>query len=461
MIPVAAYRGEKVAVFGLGRSGLAAVRALAAGGAQVWAFDDDSRRIAGAEALGARAGAGLRGDFAAVVLSPGVPRGHRFPVAADRAGVPVIGEVDLFHDTVRAAAPGAAGPRIVGITGTNGKSTATSLAGRLLAEAGRPVRVGGNLGTPALALDPLGEDGVYVLELSSYQLDLASRAAFDAACLLNISPDHLDRHGGMEEYAAAKRKIFRPRNGASAAIVACDDPLSSSILESLRKEGGRRTIPVSGRRAVEGGVGARGGTLFDGLDGPPAPVADLGANPALAGRHNAQNAALAYAACRALGLGAGESARGFPSFRGLAHRLEPVGEVAGVRFVNDSKATNMAAAARALACYRSIYWIAGGRAKETDPAPLEPWLGRVRRAYLIGEAADAFAAALPPRPAATVCGTLDRAVAAAARDAAEDAAAGAVVLLSPACASFDQFRDFEARGERFRALVAALGAARP
>lgn len=447
-------------MFGLGRSGLAAVRSLGAGGADVWAFDDDPRRIAAAEALGARAGAALRADFAAVVPSPGVPRGHPFPAAAARAGIPVVGEVDLFHDAARAAAPGATGPRIVGITGTNGKSTATVLTSCLLARAGRRVAAGGNLGIPALALQPLGADGIYVLELSSYQLDLTVRAAFDVACLLNISPDHLDRHGGMEGYAAAKKKIFRRADKASTAIAACDDPLSTSIFESLASEEGRRAIAVSGRRAVEGGVGASGGRLFDGLDGPPFPAADLRSNPALAGRHNGQNAALAYAACRALGLRAGEAAGGFPAFRGLAHRMEPVGELGGVRFVNDSKATNMAAAARALACYRSIYWIAGGRAKETDPGPLAPWLDRVRRAYLIGEAAPAFAAALAPRSTATICGTLDRAVAAAARDAAADAAAGAVVLLSPACASFDQFRDFEARGDRFRALVAALGEAR-
>ena len=457
MIPVAEYRSRTVAVFGLGRSGLAAVEALAAGGADVLADDDRADRRAAAAALGARAAEMTPDAIAgadALVLSPGVPPDHRVPAAARRAGVAVMGETDLFARAVRGGA--AAGPRVVGVTGTNGKSTATALAGRLLAGAGRAVRVGGNIGTAALALEPLGANGIYVLEMSSFQLELASNPAFDVAGLLNVSPDHLDRHGGMDAYIAAKKRIFRGQTAACAAVVARDDRISAAILDEVARTGRARTIAVSGSGAVEGGVGVAGGRLVDGLDGPPRPVADLDRNPALAGAHNRQNAALAYAMCRALGLEADELAAGFAGFRGLPHRLEPVAEISGVRYVNDSKATNPAAAARALACFDAVHWIAGGRAKDADMRPLAPWLGRVRRAYLIGEAADSLAESLPPGVETAMCGALDRAVALASRDAAADGGEGAVVLLSPACASHDQFRDFEARGDRFRALVEAL-----
>ncbi len=458
MIPVTEYRDDTVAVFGLGRSGLAAVEALVAGGAEVLADDDCADRRARAAVLGghpARLGAGTIAGARALVLSPGVPLDHPVPVAARAAGVDVVGEADLF---ACALWPDGrfGGPRIVGITGTNGKSTTTALVGHLLTEAGRLVQVGGNLGTAALALDPLDANGIYVLEMSSFQLDLTSRLVFDVAGLLNLSPDHLDRHGDMEGYVAAKKRIFRGQTAACAAVVACDDWMTAAIFQCLAAAGVRRTIAVSGAGPVEGGVGVEAGRLLDGLDGAPRAVVDLGRNPALIGGHNWQNAALAWAVCRVLGVEADNLVPGLLSYPGLAHRLEPVAEIAGVRYVNDSKATNAAAAARALACYRSIYWIAGGRAKDADPSPLAPWLDRVRHAFLIGEAAHDFAEALAGRTSATICGTLDRAVALAAQRAASDGVQGAVVLLSPACASYDQFSDFEARGERFRSLVAAL-----
>lgn len=461
MIPVTAYRGEKVAVFGLGRSGLAAAAALAAGGAEVLADDDCDARRAAAARCGARPVRLGESDITAaraLVLSPGVPRSHRVAALADRAGTAVVGETELFARALRPRRAAGAGPRIVGITGTNGKSTATALVGHLLAGAGVPVRLGGNFGTAALALEPLGADGVYALEMSSFQLELTSSLVFDVAALLNIGADHLDRHGGMAGYIAAKKRIFHDQTAADTAIVARDDPVSASVFDGLAAEGQRR-IAVSGLAPVAGGVGVDGGRLVDGLEGAPRAVADLDANPALTGVHNRQNAALAWAVCRALGFASGALAGGFASFPGLRHRLEPVATVAGVRFVNDSKATNAAAAARALACYRRVYWIAGGRAKDADLAPVAPLLGRVRRAYLIGEAAESMAEWLAGRAPAALCGALDRAVAAAARDAAGDD--GAVVLLSPACASYDQFADFEARGARFRALVEGLAGASP
>ncbi len=462
MIPVTEYRNDTVAVFGLGRSGRAAVSALVAGGADVLVDDDSDDRRAGAATLGgrpARLAEGAVADARILVLSPGVPLDHPVPAAARAAGVAVVGETDLFARAVRPGGRPFQGARIVGITGTNGKSTATALVGHLLAEAGKRVQIGGNFGTAALVLDPLDANGVYVLEMSSFQLELTSRLTFDVAGLLNVSPDHLDRHGDMRSYVAAKKRIFRGKAGTCAAVIACDDRHTAAVFECLAANAARRTIAVSGARRVDGGVGVDAGRLIDDLGGAPRAVADLDRCAGLTGDHNRQNAALAYAICRTLGVDSGALSRGLSSFRGLPHRLEPVAEIAGVRYVNDSKATNVAATARALACYRRVYWIAGGRAKDLDIGPLAPVLDRVRHAYLIGEAAGALADRLAPQTAATVCETLERAVALAARRAAAERGDGAVVLLSPVCASYDQFRDFEARGERFRTLVGALAEA--
>ena len=469
MIPVQGYRDATVAVFGLGRSGLAAVQALAAGGAEVLADDDAADRRRAAVALGARATSLAAADWpgiAALVLSPGVPLSHPAPHpvvdAARAAGVEVIGEVELFARSLR---PGggvsANGPRLVGITGTNGKSTTTALLGHMLARAGRPVQVGGNLGTAALALEPLGEDGVYVLEMSSYQLDLISSLVFDVAALVNVSPDHIDRHGDMAGYVAAKRRIFAGQSAACTAVIALDDTVTAAIFDDLDRAGAQRLIPVSTRRALERGVYVADGSLIDALDGAPRRITSLDGIATLPGAHNRQNAAVAYAAARALGIAPEAAADGLRSYPGLAHRLELVATIAGVRFVNDSKATNVAAASQALACYDTIYWIAGGRAKDEPLAPLEPLLGRVAHAFLIGESAARFAAALEGRVPVTAAGDLARAVAAAADRAARERRAGAVVLLSPACASFDQFRDFEHRGEMFRAAVRRLEDASP
>jgi UDP-N-acetylmuramoylalanine--D-glutamate ligase len=463
MIPVTGFRDSQVAVFGLGRSGLAAARALCAGGARVLAGDDASERLAEAERLGARALDLAAADWSAIralVLSPGVPL--TFPVphpvvrAARAAGVEVIGDVELLGRAMRAQGGArAGGPRFVGITGTNGKSTTTVLLGHMLARAGRAVQVGGNIGAPALALEPLGADGVYVLEMSSFQLDLTCGLVFDVAALLNLTPDHLDRHGGMDRYLAAKRRVFAGQTAACSAVIALDDLTCAAVFDELAQAGRRRLIPVSTRRALERGVTVEDGVLFDSLDGAPRRVIALAGIATLPGAHNWQNAAVAYGAARALGLDAAAAADGLASYPGLAHRLELVATRGGVRFVNDSKATNAMAAAQALACFEHVHWIAGGRAKGDDLSVLEPALGSVARAYLIGEAAPAFARALAGRVPVTVSGELASAVAAAAA-AARGNRPGTAVLLSPACASFDQFRDFEERGERFRALVEAL-----
>ena len=464
MIPVPAYRDAKVAVFGLGRAGLAAVRALAAGGAEVLADDDDAARRDTAEAMGARATRLVDSDWSgvgALVLSPGVPLHHPKPHpvvrAARGAGVEILGEVELLGRSLRPDGGAATtGPRLVGITGTNGKSTATALLGHLLDDAGVTVQVGGNLGTAALDLEPLGARGIYVLEMSSYQLDLTSHVVFDVAALLNITPDHLDRHGGMDGYVAAKRRIFLGQTNSCAAVIAVDDKITAAVFDDLVAGGAQRLIAVSAERAVEDGVYVRDGVLVDALDGRTREVATLSKIETLPGRHNWQNAAVAYAVARALGIEPERAAHGLARYPGLAHRQELLGRKAGVRFVNDSKATNVTATAQALGCYDTIYWIAGGRAKDDDLSELAPYFGRVRHAFLIGEASDSFAGALDGKVAVTQSGTLDVAVAAAADRAARDGEEGAVVLLSPACASFDQFRDFEARGDAFRTLVAAL-----
>lgn len=456
MILPKAFANRTVAVFGLARSGLAAARALIAAGADVVTWDDAPAKREDAARAGiplADLAAAFPRNAAALVLAPGVPFTHPAPHpvvrAAALARVPVIGDIELF---IRAIAD--SGARVVGVTGTNGKSTTTALIGHLLAHSGRRVQVGGNIGTPVLDLDPPGRDGSYVIELSSYQLDLAPSWHAEVAVLLNLTPDHIDRHGSMENYVAIKRRIFDRQRPGDVAVIGVDDDWCAGIARELTAARGRLVLPVAIGRRLADGVSVVDGRLYDrGIE-----LADIAALPTLPGRHNWQNAAAAYAAARALGLLSTDILAGLASFPGLAHRMEPVGRLGAVRFVNDSKATNADAAAKALACYDNVYWIAGGRAKEGGIAALAPLFGRIRHAYLIGEAAPAFAATLNGRVPATIAGALEQAVGAAAAQAKLDGLPDAVVLLSPACASFDQFRDFEHRGDAFRRLVAALTA---
>ena len=456
MIPVPNFRDETVAVFGLARSGLAAAQALKQGGARVLAWDDAAEKRKAAESAGLAltdlAKHGLKGAKA-LVLSPGIP--HSFPkphpVAelAKQAGVPIIGDIELLALACKAA-------RFAGITGTNGKSTTTALIAHILKEAGRHVAVGGNLGFPALLLEALGENGIYVLELSSYQLELTSSLALDVAVLLNVTPDHLGRHGGMAGYVEAKKRVFRNQASKASAIIGVDDEICRGIFATLKSAGRQKTVPISAEASAPGGVYVLDGKLIDDLDGRAKTVLDLAETPRLPGKHNGQNAAASYAAARALGLDAQAAVAGIKSFPGLAHRQEQIAEIDGVRYVNDSKATNADAAEKALACYGNIYWIAGGQPKEDGIGGLAPLFPRIRKAFLIGEAAPAFAKTLDGRVPYEISGTLDKAVEAARQAALEERRQGAVVLLSPACASFDQFKDFEERGERFRALVEKL-----
>jgi UDP-N-acetylmuramoylalanine--D-glutamate ligase len=454
MIVCRAYAGKRLAVLGLARSGEAAARSLLAGGAEVLAWDDNPGlrdKFAGEITLQDPA-AVCWPEIAALVLSPGIP--HSFPAphpaarAAREAGIPVIGDIDLLGR----AEPEA---RYIGITGTNGKSTTTALIGHILAAAGQRVEVGGNLGTPALSLAPLGAGGTYVLEASSFQLELIADLAFDIAVLLNITPDHLDRHGDMAGYIAAKRRIFARQGAAATAVIGIDDPICRDIWAELRS-GSARVVPISAAGEAPGGVYAGAGWLIDATGAAPRRVLDLSTAERLPGTHNWQNAAAAYAVAQAAGVASETAAAAIRSFPGLAHRQELVGIVDGVRYINDSKATNADAAEKALACYEAIYWIAGGLPKAGGISSLAPYFGRIRHAYLIGTATEEFAATLGNRVPFTRCGGLAAALTAASERACREGAPGAVVLLSPACASYDQFANFEARGDAFRTLVGQL-----
>lgn len=445
--------GKVIAVLGLGRSGGAAAAVIAASGAGVWAWDDNeaARAAVKQDWLVDLAAVDWR-QIDALLMSPGIPHLHPtpHPVAklARDAGVPIISDIDLLARACPLA-------RYVGVTGTNGKSTTTTLIGHLLEHAGRRVETGGNLGTAALALPPLDGNGVYVLELSSYQLEITPTPVSDIAILLNITPDHLDRHGGMEGYIAAKKLILMPKGKSSVGIVGVDDEHSRKLYLDL-KSGARRLIPVSVEKPLKNGVSAVNGQLIDDINGQRSVITDLKQFAALPGSHNWQNAAAAYVAARALGLSQEQIIAGFASYPGLAHRQELVTTIGKIRYVNDSKATNADAAAKALVCYNDIYWIIGGRAKEGGLAGLEPFYPRIRHAFLIGEAAPAFAKQLGRAVAFTPCETLDRAVMAAHALAQKEKRDGAVVLLSPACASWDQYRSFEVRGDHFRELVQKL-----
>jgi UDP-N-acetylmuramoylalanine--D-glutamate ligase len=444
------------AVLGLGRSGRSVCRALLESCARVWAWDDDPEQRAEAAAAGIPIVDLEICNWARIdrlVLSPGIPlthpRPHRLVRRAKAQGVPVVGDIELLVENQPDR-------RIVGITGTNGKSTTTALIAHLLRRAGQGGQLGGNIGLPVLDLLPKPVEDIYVLELSSYQLELTEHLRCAVAVILNLSPDHLERHGSLAGYVRAKRRILRNQRASDWAVLGVDDDHGRDLHRALAARADRRLVPVAVGRPLDRGVYVLDGQLHDAIEGPGTPVLDLRPITSLRGAHNWQNAAAAYGAVRALGLAPGAIALGLPHFQGLAHRLEAVATLDGVQFVNDSKATNPDAAARALSSFEDIYWIAGGRPKDAGLDPVLPWLGRVRHAYLIGEAAGAFARALADRIPCTQSGDLATALRQAAKDAAADRRGRAVVLLAPACASFDQFRDFEERGETFKALVAEL-----
>ncbi|HSU07297.1 MAG TPA: UDP-N-acetylmuramoyl-L-alanine--D-glutamate ligase [Acetobacteraceae bacterium] len=449
------FAGSRFAVMGLGRNGLPAAQALVAMGADVVAWDD-----AGGErderSVSTRNLADGEFDFDALILSPGIP--HRLPAPhpvaarAIAARVPILSDAELLFQAVRRSGSRA---RFVGITGTNGKSTTTALLAHILTCAGRLVAAGGNLGPAALGLPLLGDDGIYVLEMSSYMLERLVTLRFDVAAMLNLSADHLDRHGDMAGYTAAKRAVFDRQTAGDLAVVGVDDDGSRDLADWVRTRPAR-VVTISGSPLpIAGEVNNDSGVLRD-LGGP---LIDMAEAPALPGAHNAQNAAAAAAMAMALGVSRDDVARGIASYPGLAHRQQRIATIDGTSFVNDSKATNADAASRALGCYDRLIWIAGGQAKQGGIESLAPFFPRVARALLIGRDAPALAATLAAAHVPhEIVGTLDAAVPAA--HAAARRAGAPVVLLSPACASFDQFSGFDARGDRFVALVHALAAAK-
>jgi len=464
MIPITEYAGRDVAVYGLGRTGLSAAKALVAGGARVHAWDDGEAARLKAESEGLNVSDINKRDwqkFAALVLSPGIPykfpQPHRLVRMAEMMNVPVVGDMELFARAVQAL-PEKGRPKIVGITGTNGKSTTTALIGHILKEAGRDVRIGGNIGTGVLDMAALNANAVYVLELSSYQLDLVDSLRCDVSVLLNISPDHLDRHGGMDGYVEAKKRIFANQRPRDVAVLGIDDSHAQSIAMSRKRPGEARVVQISSEFGLARGVSAVDGHLYDSTGGQAIRVGDLAEAEALPGRHNYQNAAAAYAACHALGVSPDRIMAGIRSFPGLAHRMEIVGEIEGVRFVNDSKATNAQAAEQALKTWPKVHWIAGGVAKADGIKPLQPWFDRVHQAYLIGESEVDFTKTLKGKTKTVSCGTLEAATQAAFDAAKASTETNPIVLLSPACASFDQFKDFEARGDAFKGIVQRLAA---
>ncbi|WP_421722841.1 UDP-N-acetylmuramoyl-L-alanine--D-glutamate ligase [Bauldia sp.] len=456
MIPATSFNDQRVAVFGLGGSGRATAAALIAGGADVVAWDDSPDRVGDAEADGIPV-ADLRdadwAGFTALLLAPGVPLTHPAPHwtvgRARAAGVEVIGDIEVFCRERRRHVPDAP---FVAITGTNGKSTTTALIGHLLAVAGRDAQVGGNIGTPVLALEPPATGRFHVIEVSSYQIDLAPSLDPSIGVLLNITPDHLDRHGTFARYAAIKERLVA---AADIAIIGVDEGPTQAIADRLERSG-RKVIRVSARRPLAEGYFVEGVTLRRADAAASEDVAPIAGTPALRGVHNGENAAAAVATAETLGLSGADIRKGLVSFRGLHHRMEEVGRLGRVLFVNDSKATNADAAAKALASFDRIYWIAGGRAKEGGIAELASFFPRIVKAYLIGEAMDVFAETLDGEVPFERSGTLVAAVGQAARDASADRATEPVVLLSPACASFDQFDNFERRGDAFRSAALSL-----
>ena len=437
MITATAFAGKKYAVLGLARSGMSAVESLLAGGAEVTAWDsreEPRRTLEGRCTLADPVGLDLNG-FDGVVVSPGVPL-NRHPIAGHAAsfGVPVIGDIELFA----ICRPELPAHRVVGITGTNGKSTTTALLHHIVQSAALPTKMGGNIGLPILGQNPLDAGGVYVLELSSYQIDLTQSLECDVAVLLNITPDHLERYEGFTGYAAAKARLFAMQRGDQVAVFGMSDAKTQAIAareSNMRAPGKVRSV--------------------DGKD-----LAAMQADwPSLQGPHNLQNAAVAVAVAEALGLTRAQWGPALASFRGLPHRMERVADLGGVMFINDSKATNPASTAPALAAFppnpdRRVHWIVGGLPKGDNLDECAPFFGNIAAAYTIGEAGPLFARLLeevmPVRRSEMMCEAI--------RQAMNEAKPGDVVLLSPACASFDQFRDYEARGDAFRQIVLALGA---
>lgn len=464
MIVAGTAKAKKIALFGLGGSGMITAQSLMAGGADLVCYDDNPDSVAAAKKAGLPTGDLREVDFSQIdelVLSPGVPLTHPKPhwsvELAKKAKIPIIGDIEIFCRERRQKSPDCP---FIAITGTNGKSTTTALFAHIARSAGLNVQMGGNIGTAILSLDEPAPDRFYVVEVSSYQIDLAPSLDPGVGVLLNISPDHLERHGNLENYAGIKQRLV---TGAAHAIIGVDDEFGRAISEALKAKGHALTriagYGEKGELQSEGefiSYDKNSNQLIEHSNGKSKTLFDMAAAPGLRGAHNGQNAAAAWAACRQIGIEPEAIKSGFESFPGLVHRMELVARRGHVLFVNDSKATNVDAAAHALSSFDHIYWIAGGLAKQGGIEDLKAFFPKIDKAYLIGEAAPRFAASLGNACPFEISATLENAIARASEDASKNRAEEAVVLLSPACASFDQFKNFEKRGEAFRNQVLNL-----
>lgn len=470
MIEVSLYRNKQVAVFGLGKTGISVIRSLKLGGAIVYAWDDSPAKRqelveqSAPEFLALNIASTLRAPetydwsaLSALILSPGIPlyfpEPHPIVSRAQKANCPILCDIELLSQTCSQA-------KLLGITGTNGKSTTTSLIHHIFSQAKLRSQVGGNLGIPALELEPLSQDGTYILELSSYQLDLLEKTHFNTAILLNITPDHIDRHGSLENYADAKYRIFRHQTLEDHAIIGIDSSISCQIYQRLSQELPQRTIiPISTNQQVKGGVSVINNRLYNQLptlNNKPAEIFDLGSLKHLTGKHNGENIAAAFAACALHNIPSTKILEAIRSFPGLKHRLQYVAEIDGMSFINDSKATNAEATEKALLSFSRVFWIAGGLAKEGGIEMLKPLFSRIAHAFLIGNAENEFAETLEGNVPYTRCGTLEQAFQRAYHAAKISGESQPVILLSPACASFDQWKNFEQRGDAFCNLVKTL-----
>jgi len=457
MIVASTFNGKTIAVFGLGRTGISAAYALKKGGATVMAWDDRAESRQAAAQQGVDIVDLNNADWDGIdelVLSPGVP--HTFPephwvakLAQDH-DVPIICDIEIFAREI-ANCPEHARPTVIAITGTNGKSTTTALIGHILKSCGRDAQIGGNIGRGVLDLDRMHSGAVYVIELSSYQLERTHSLRANAAVFLNLSPDHLERHGGMAGYEAAKCRIFDNQTQDDAIIIGVDDEVGRRLCTQLTAKNGRRILPISAHKSLGRGASAVRGKLYCNIGKKVVEICDLSKAQALEGQHNWQNAAAAYAALQSLGLNPYEIGEAILNFPGLAHRMETIGNVGPVRFVNDSKATNADAARQALKSYDNIYWITGGRTKAGGIEELSDLFGNISFAYLIGESSPEFHRTLKKKNVShKISGDLEKAVLCATRDAMASDKPNPIILLSPACSSFDQFPNFERRGDAFR-----------
>ncbi|MCK5295309.1 MAG: UDP-N-acetylmuramoyl-L-alanine--D-glutamate ligase [Alphaproteobacteria bacterium] len=454
MIKSGAFAGKTFAVMGLGRSGIASAKALIASGAVVKVWDDNLEKRKNAENFNLTdfENIGLDGvDF--LVWSPGIPhtlpKSHHVAEMARSLKIPLITDINLLNQ----AQPDA---KYICITGTNGKSTTTALTKHIFSKAGFKAQIGGNFGVPVMELEPFDETGVYVLELSSYQLEIGFPVKSDVSVLLNITPDHIDRHGDMEGYISAKKRLFLNQKQNQTAIINIDDENVRHIHAEMQTVSGIKTIPTSINEIAPNGVYVKGSILIDDMDRKRAEIMDLRQAKSLQGCFNWQNVTSAYAIARINGIEPENIVDSIMTFKGLAHRQEHIATINGIDYINDSKATNAVAAENALSCYENIYWIAGGKAKEGGISDLSKYFNRIRHTFLIGEATEDFAETLKDTVQYTISETLSTAVKQAKAMAEKDDISGAVVLLSPACASFDQFSSFENRGDAFRDIVKTI-----